>query len=110
MLDAIVDRLNAVRRSRNEDPIELSSTSFVFDSDVEYGAQIRVAADALQAADDMERTLSESARGASWVHGNLIFTETGEPIVTIAWGADVGNPDPTVNVSIERRTLRVNRT
>ena len=43
--------------------------------------------------------------GPSWVHANLTRGYSGEMVIILGFGANVGNSKPTINVSYEDREI-----
>jgi hypothetical protein len=106
MLEAVIQRLNELAARRGREPVRLEAVQYVLDSSVDYGANPpQVAAAALMGPDECRQLLSSRTAGASWVHASLTRTDDGRPLVTIAIGPIVGNPEPSLNVSIEREQI-----
>jgi hypothetical protein len=102
MLGQIIERLNGLAAAVEHAPLERESIWFVLDTDVHYGQEISVDAAKLMTWRECDEFLGEHAAGASWVHASLTHTSDGHPLVTINVGRDVGNPEPALNVSVER--------
>jgi len=45
--------------------------------------------------------------GPSWIHGNLILSGMCPPLISLATGTPVGNPNPSINVSFQEIDLVV---
>lgn len=45
--------------------------------------------------------------GPSWIHGNLILSDMYPPLISLATGAAIGNPNPNINVSFQEINLVV---
>ncbi len=57
--------------------------------------------------DRLNRLASLFDGGPSWIHGNLILSGKYPPLISLATGAPVGNPNPSVNVSVQEIDLVV---
>lgn len=47
-------------------------------------------------------------KGPSWIHANLLVTTENLNLITLRFGALVGNPNPSINVSYEKnKTVKI---
>lgn len=110
MVELILDRLNELLVGRGWATIDPSEVRWVFDESVSWGEDASVAADALLKGPEAEAEIRRRGEGSSWIHANLTRSSDGRPLVTLDVGARVGNPAPTINVSVERdRTITIEK-
>jgi len=99
--------LNTLALSQGIGRLDRAAILFALDSDISFGstASATVAAERLKGIAEFARTLEGHVSGGpSWVHLNLLESSDGRCIVTLAFGAKVGNPHPSVNVSVDKDT------
>lgn len=103
-LRAVVTSLNQLLRSGREEEIDLNSLVFAFADDVAFGTVCVVSKS--YSPRNIQEILEEKLRnGPSWVHANLVRGKTGTKVVVLEFGASVGNPRPTINVSYENSEI-----
>ena len=98
----VVAALNALLRNGGCPHLGDEEIAFVLDDDIDYGAEWTVSSSALLDPEQLEELARPiMSGGPSWVHANLISTVERRPLITLRFGAPVGNPEPSINVSQE---------
>ena len=96
----ILTSVNQLLSSRNRDALDQLTVLFALEEDVDY--QVTVKVRKTYDLEGIEERIKEvMQQGPSWVHANLLCDETGTYIIALKFGALVGNPNPTINVSFE---------
>lgn len=96
---AVVNHLLANARSQQ---IDGKTVRFCMDSDVDYGAVWIIQRSRLIPKSKLSEVFDQLlAGGPSWIHGNLVATNESLPLLTIRVGENVGNPNPSINASVE---------
>lgn len=100
LLTTIISTLNDFLASRNNTIVDLDSAVFAYNGDVVIEG--RFILKKCYSAKAIRSTLGEkTCGGPSWIHANLVIGPLGEQVIILDFGANVGNPDPTINVSFE---------
>ena len=89
--------------------IDLAGAQFVWEEDIVYTppSSWSVSKSKLVDVDRCNQLASLFDGGPSWIHGNLILSGTYPPLISLATGAPVGNPNPSINVSFQEIDLTV---
>jgi hypothetical protein len=111
-LEDIVETLNDFLQREGMAPIETAQIMLALDKDLvvtrQPGEKYAVARSRLIRPEQFNELIAPLfVGGPSWVHANLDWMEDGRPLVTIAVGALVGNPRPSINVSYEKRPVPI---
>ena len=85
----------------------LDGAQYVVERDVDTGPPLTVSRGRLISPTTFEDTLHRFGEGASWIHANLYLTTAGDPVIGLSHGALVGNPQPTLNVSVDSQELQI---
>lgn len=98
----IIRSLNALLQSGGYPTLGEEDALFVMDEEVDYGTEWKVGASELVGARQLGELLAPVlSGGCSWIHAHLIRTREGRPVVTLRFGAPIGNASPSLNVSHE---------
>lgn len=104
LLMGLIRSLNNLLTSKQAPNIDLGSVDFAFADDVFFNDVCMVRR--RYSSEEVQSTLDKMIRsGPSWVHGNLVRGGPGKNVVVLDFGAGVGNPQPTINVSYEDRDV-----
>ena len=109
LVSKMVDRLNALLLAHGRPAVEVEAMQFAWDSTVDDQTDPPTIAPAnLFGAESFEMLLaSEFAHGPSWAHLNMTSTDGGAMVGVIHLGARIGNPNPSINVSFDKKVLHV---
>jgi hypothetical protein len=100
----LIASINKLLESRGEKKLHLDSVLFAIATDVVFNEVCTVAK--CYGPVSVKAILEEKARpGPSWIHASLVRGATGTNLVVLEFGANVGNPQPTINVSYENRGI-----
>jgi hypothetical protein len=102
----VLNAINRLLTSTGQEEVNTTSLRFAFSEDITYGDDFII----VKPYDmrETERTLEDKLQGGpSWVHANLIRDKTGKNIIAFMFGTNVGNPNPTINVSYEDKEIRL---
>lgn len=98
----IIDTLNSLLNNRVKPRISLSNCLFAKDEDINYGEIWSIHSSKLIPPDQFHEVIAPTLEnGPSWIHANLISALNNKSIITLTFGANVGNPNPHINVSFE---------
>ena len=105
-LDAILEAMNCALPVEHV-PVTSANTLFVSDADVDYWGQARRVHHGrlISPQQSQTRLVPLLEGGPSWIHANLVPLRGAGFLVTVAAGARVGNPRPSINVSHELNRL-----
>jgi len=99
---AIINKINFLLKQTNKGFLNTQKLFFVMDEDVNYEKEGTVNKEKLiypiKANEFLEPIL---INGPSWIHASLISTTKNFNLITIRFGALVGNNDPSINMSLE---------
>lgn len=94
--------LNWLLQKGEHPPLENSRIMFVLDTDVSYEDEWTVPASKLIKTEQLDKQIEPIiSSGPDWIHANLIPTTDRRQLITLRFGASVGNPAPSINVSCE---------
>jgi len=98
----IVEALNWLLKEQGRPSLEINSILFVMDTDVSYEGEWTVPASKLIRQEQLDELIKPIITGGpSWIHAYLLPTTDHQSLITLRFGASIGNPTPSINVSIE---------
>jgi hypothetical protein len=106
-LQEIIDELTQLLAPKGKTPLRLADVIFARDDDVTYGTECQIHRSKLVEASRFDSFLPLFAGGPSWIHANLILSSVKPYLITIRTGSLVGNPSPSINVSVEKREVKI---
>lgn len=102
-LKEILTKLNKLLESENLPSVREDQTAFVMEKDVNYAEEWTVSGSKVFYADNLNDVIAPLViNGPSWIHANMLFTAEKIKIITLRFGASVGNSNPNINTSFER--------
>ena len=104
-----VEALNWLLKEQGRPPLEINSLLFVMDTDVSYEGEWTVPASKLTKQEQLDEQIKPIiTSGPSWIHAYLLPTTDHQSLITLRFGAPIGNSNPSINVSIEvNRVVKV---
>ncbi len=89
--------------------VDLAGAQFVREEDVTFTppSSWSVPKNKVVRGDRRNKLASLFKGGPSWIHGNLILSAMYPPLISLATGGPVGNPNPNINVSFQEINLVV---
>lgn len=103
ILKAIRDML--VRLGKSDPGLE--QASYVLESHVSNELPLSVSRQHLISSEQFGDLTDFLEGGADWIHANLYVTPDGQPVIGLSRGKLCGNPQPSLNVSIDSQPLHI---
>lgn len=97
----ILDSINELLKREGITQLTLEQTEFCLDDDVNYDTYTINHYNIFNKENFIEILTALFDGGPDWIHGNLMSYESKGYIITLKAGKKVGNPNPTINVSLE---------
>jgi hypothetical protein len=102
----IIAALNTFLLAKGHPKLEDEVVMFVMDDDITYEGDCIVSASKLIKPELLDKLIEPLvSTGPSWIHANLISTTNHRSLITLRFGALVGNPLPNINVSYESNKI-----
>jgi hypothetical protein len=106
-LQQIFSRLNWLLKENGYPPLITENIVFALEENVVYEERCKVQRSKLIAVSQFDSFTSLFAGGPSWIHANLVLSNTEPNLITIRVGSSIGNPHPSINASIEKREVEI---
>lgn len=98
----ILERINSLLSEIKYPHIMNQHLFFVMDENVNYDMEWTVLEGDLFPLERLNEIIKPVInKGPSWIHANFVSTAKDFNLITLKFGALVGNPNPSINVSLE---------